>query len=216
MARTKGAKDNHPRKKPTGKRPPQVNPQRPPASPSDEKTGKVPTPPPAAVAARPAIPPSDFKAAIAAELAKEQPAQPGRVPDADPSSGGPPTAPAGFDPAALTLEGLANAWQLPFYGLAKLLQVLRLAPSPGPIIAVGKSRAPEMAKASYPIYEHYARQYVNVHPDQAVNASIGVTLLDGIGIVPDLIDAVMESRADAARAAARTAPPQPDPVPASS
>ena len=80
---------------------------------------------------------------------------------------------------------------------------------PAPIIAVGKDRADVMAQASYPIYEHYARQYVNVHPDQAVNASIGVTALDAIGIIPDLIDAIMVSRADAAQAAARTAPPQP-------
>jgi hypothetical protein len=198
MARTKGAKDNRPRKKPAGQRPTRANPQRPPASPShDEKTGQPQTPPPAAVAERPAIPPTDFKAAIAAELGQRGPSQPGRVP----------AAPAAFDPAALTLDGLANAWQLPFYAVARLLQWLRIAPIAEPIISVGKARAAVMAKASYPIYEHYARQYVNVHPDQAVNASIGVTVLDGIGIVPDLIDAIIESRSTAAKAAARTAPP---------
>jgi hypothetical protein len=107
------------------------------------------------------------------------------------------------------LEGLTNAWQTPFFGLAALLHVLRIAPDPAPIIEVGQRRAKEMAKASYPLWDYYARRYLNVHPDHGVNVAIGVTVLDAIGIVPDLIGAVLESR----RRSVPPPPPQPAPAP---
>lgn len=158
-------------------------------------------------AARPAISPDDFKAAIAAELGHaSQASEPEEGSQAASCS---PPPPASFDPEALTLEGLSNAWRLPFYGLARLLQWLRIAPDPEPIEAVGRRRAKELAKASYPIWEHYARQYVNVHPDQAVNVSIGVTALDAVGILPDLLDAIGESRRRASKPAAAVQPPAP-------
>lgn len=198
MARTKGARDKAKRK---AKAPVKTT-MRPAAA-----TAPVATPtiggerPPE----RPAIAPDDFKAAIAAELGKAS-----ELPGPDnvgSASCSPPVPAASFDPAALTLEGLANAWRLPFYGLARLLAWLRIAPDQEPIEAVGRKHARVMAKASMPIWEHYSRKYLDVHPDQAVNVSIGVTALDGIGIVPDLIDAIGQSRRRAARNAAAVQPP---------
>lgn len=161
---------------------------------------------------RPRLDESEFHAAIAAELQAQSTAVPG--PDnVDSASCSPPAPAASFDPAALTIDGLANAWRVPFYALARLLAWLRVAPDPEPIEAVGRRHAKTMAKASYPIWDHYARQYVNLHPDQAVNAAIGVTVLDGIGIVPDLLDAIGQSRRRASLAAERVQPSTPAAMP---
>jgi hypothetical protein len=163
---------------------------------------------------RPAIPPDEFQAAIAAELNKtfSLSSGPGAVPYSEgsadthtvSSSPGPT-----FDPAALTLDAMAAALHLPFYILAWVLQLFRVAPDPGPILAVGAKHAPTLAKAVYPIYDHYARQYIGEHPDQVVNVSIHVAILDAVGIVPDMIDAVNESRAKAAARQQQQAGPPP-------
>ena len=196
MARTRGAKDLRKRKLPA------TRPIKSPASPIQTQRTEAQS---ASVAERAELPQDDFKAALAAELGKaaagEQSASPGPGQSGDSLTADSTPAP-GFDPNALTLDGLANAWRLPFYGLARLLQWLKVAPDPEPIEAVGRRRAKELAKASYPIWEYYARQYVDVHPDQAVNVAIGVTALDGIGIIPDLIDAVSQSRKRSAPKAA--------------
>jgi hypothetical protein len=204
MARTRGAKDNKPRKK-AAPRPQQIRP-------TSTSQLATPTPEPPSGPVRPALDGSDFKAAIAAELnkasgpAESVPSNPGQ---GDSSPSGPvPDSPA-IDPSALTLEGLSNALRLPFYALARVLKYFRIAPDPEPIEAVGRRRAKELAKAVNPIWDYYARQYVNQHPDQGVNVALGVTALDAIGIVPDLIDAVVESRARAAKAAAAVVTPKP-------
>jgi hypothetical protein len=195
VARKKGAKDKKPRKIPVTRSRP--------AHGSGQTTPPVrreasPAPQTLSGPERPAIPPDDFQAAIAAELKQASPSsveQAGREAPADVGTRtSAPSAPPEFDPSALTEEGLANAWRLPFYGLARLLCLLRIAPEPEPIEAVGRRHAKTMAKASYPIWDYYARQYLNLHPDQTVNVAIGVTALDGIGIIPDLIDAIGESR----------------------
>jgi hypothetical protein len=110
------------------------------------------------------------------------------------------------------MEGLQHAWQTPFYVLAMVLRFIGLAPDPQPILAVGRKRAAELAKATYPVWDYYARQYLHVHPDQQVNVSIGVTVLDAIGIGPDLVEAIYASRANAAKAAAAPGPAGPPPA----
>ncbi|MCU0916906.1 MAG: hypothetical protein MUC88_20450 [Planctomycetes bacterium] len=191
MARTKGAKDKTKRKILS------QSPQRPATKPGltapPDRTQVPPAPSQASGPERLAIPPDDFKAAIAAELRRAESSETSK-PGQGSSDSSPPAPGSAFDPAGLTLDGLANAWRLPFYVLARLLQWLQVAPDPEPIAAVGRRRAKELAKASYPIWDYYARQYVNVHPDQGVNVALGVTALDAIGIVPDLIDAIEESR----------------------
>lgn len=106
------------------------------------------------------------------------------------------------------MDALASALQAPFYALAWLLAVLGIAPDPAPIVAVGQRRAPEFAKATYPIYEYLAAKYIGAHPDQVVNASLHIVVLDGIGLAPDLAEAIQESRRRAAVAAHNGAIPQ--------
>jgi hypothetical protein len=117
---------------------------------------------------------------------------------------GPAPAPA-FEPASLTIDGLASAWQFPFYLLGELLHWLRITPDPEPVFAVGRRRAKDLATPSYIVYEHYARQYLGAEPDNQVVAAACVTGLNAIGIVPDVIEAVKLAR----RRAAQTSPHPP-------
>jgi hypothetical protein len=198
MARTKGAKDAK-KRKPAVKKPPKA---------------KAVTPSPAAgipPIQRPDLPADDFKAAIAAELQScnagaKEPGQENAPPQDSPQ--GP--APA-FDPATLTVDGLASAWQVPFWLLGHALAMFRVIPNAEPVIAVGKRRAKDLAKPSYAIYEHYAREYLGLHPDNAVHVAAGVTALDAIGIVPEIIEACIKSRRQAVAAAGTQG--QPTPVP---
>jgi hypothetical protein len=195
MARTRGAKDKTKRRQPA-KHQSSLAHQRPVKAPP--AAGKDAAPP----ADRPAIPPDEFQAAIAAELgsagvtsdashgAGQDPAQPGS----------PPAQPPPFDPGALTIDGLASAWQLPFYALGKLLHVLRVTPDPEPIYDVGRRRAKDLAKPSYAIYEYCCREYLRLNPDNTVHVAAGATGLNAIGILPDLIDAIARARAKAAAA----------------
>lgn len=160
---------------------------------------------------RPAIPPDEFTAAIAAELRNSQAGQSAsssHANDAAPDTAAPP---ASFDPNSLTIDGLASAWQCAFYALGTLLYWLKVTPDPEPVYAVGRRRAKDLARPSYAIYEHYLREYLAVNPDDTVGVAAGATGLNAIGIVPDLIDAVVKARHKAA-AAAQTQR-QPTPVP---
>lgn len=205
MARTKGARDAKPRKKSvprgTGGRFQKRTPE--PASPATESPIE-----------RPALPIDDFRAAIAAEL--------GQAPNVSPEPGPTPCdglpcpsqAPAGgFDPNALTVEGLTAAWQVPFWALGHLLRLLRIIPSPDPILTVGKRRAKDLARPSYVIYEHYTRQYLNLNPENEVHVAAGVTGLNLAAIVPELVEAVLDARRRSAAAPAGQGGP---PTPASS
>lgn len=183
MARTRGAKDSKPRKKPAPKRP-------------TIKRDPV-------KIERPALPPDDFHAAIAAELHQAPLPQPGQV--ADPQVGPQGPAPASsFDPAALTLDGLASAWQVPFWALGWALTWLRYLPSPEAVTAVGRRRAKDLAKPSYEIYRHLLSEYLSLNPDNQVHAAGAVTALNGVGIVPDLTEAIVKSRREWIAATQRT------------
>jgi hypothetical protein len=156
---------------------------------------------------------AEFQAAIAAELKQASVSiDPGRTEAASTSST--PPAPASFDPSALTIDGLASAWQLPFYLLASLLQLLRIAPEPAPIVAVGRRRAPDLAKPSYVVYVELARRYLQLHPESQLQMAAGATGLNAVGILPELIEAIKDSRRRAGVAEAER-PPAPAPPPAS-
>jgi len=186
MARTKGAKDSKPRKAAVKRAKPKPRPQ-------ETAKGVVPI-------QRPDLPADDFKAAIAEELAQGNAGtEPGQdISTPQDNSQGP--APA-FDPKTLTLDGLASAWQVPFWLLAWMLNVLRVIPDPEPVIAVGRRRAKDLAKPSYAIYEHYTRQYLGLNPENAVHVAAGVTALDAAGIIPEIVEACIKSRRGAVKAA---------------
>jgi len=203
MARTRGAKDKSRRKQPAAKIRTPVRP----SGPSHGSELAAGTPP--GLADRPAVPPGEFEAAIAAELGNtETIACPGPAPSGVTAQ----PAPAQFDPGALTLDGLASAWQCAFYALGTALAWLRITPDPEPVYAVGRRRGKELAKPSYVIYEHYTRQYLQLNPENTVHVAAGATGLNAIGILPDLIDAVIGARR---KAAAKAAQGQPTPVPGS-
>jgi hypothetical protein len=150
------------------------------------------------------LPPDDFRAAIAAEMqscnAGVGSDQPGQQEPAPPQAS-PQAAPA-FDPSTLTTEGLTAAWQVPFWALAWALKILGVIPDPEPVIAVGKRRAKDLAKPSYAIYEHYTRQYLGLNPENSVHVAAGVTALDAVGIVPEIVEACIKSRRSAVRVTA--------------
>lgn len=181
MARTRGAKDTKPRKKPARRGP-------------DSKQGRADLrgqkPKAVPVVERPAIPPDDFATAVAAELGQQAPATPG----ASEQPATPALETPGFDPAALTLDGLASAWQVPFWLLGWALKMLRIIPEPDPVLAVGKRRATDLARPSYEIYTHYAREYLSINPENTVQVAAGVTGLNAIGILPELTEAIVKSR----------------------
>jgi len=207
MARTRGAKDKTLRKKPFHQR---RSAQHPAAAKTVTLTAVTQESPPD----RPAIPPDEFTAAIAAELQTSQPGSPASSPHGgDAPACDSPSPAASFDPAGLTLDGLAAAWQLPFYALGVALRAMRVTPDPEPIFAVGRRRAKDLAKPSYPIYEHYMREYLAVNPDDTVGVAAGATALNAIGIVPEIIDAVVKARRKAAAAQPQPQPSTPIPGP---
>jgi len=209
MARTKGAKDKSQRKiiKPRSQPPRKEVAQTRPPLPAVTPAAPTPAADPRGASA------AEFQAAIAAELKQASVSiDPGRTEAASTSSS--PPAPASFDPSALTIAGLASAWQLPFYLLASLLQLLRIAPDPAPIVAVGCRRAPDLAKPSYVVYVELATRYLQVHPENQLQMAAGATGLNAVGILPDLIEAIKESRRRAGVAGAQVTP-APAPPPAS-
>jgi hypothetical protein len=205
MARTKGARDAKPRKKAAAK------PRK--ASPAAAKTMELgPTSklvPPAEIQ-RPPVPPDDFQAAIAAELNKAS-LSPGPestlAADAafthtDVSAPGP-----AFDPASLTLDGLASAWGLAYYALGVILAWLRVTPDADAVAAVGRRRGKDLAKPSYVLYEHWTREYLDLNPQNTVHVAGGATILNFVGTVPEIIDAVRLSRKRAAQQPRQPASP---------
>jgi len=211
MARTKGAKDK-------GRRRKNISPRQSTQHPAAAKTATLTAVTQESPPDRPAIPPNEFAAAItaaiAAELQTSQPGPPASSPHGDGATACESPGPAAsFDPASLTMDGLASAWQLPFYALGVGLHLLRITPDPEPIFAVGRRRAKDMAKSSYPIYEHLMREYLAVNPDDTVGVAAGATALNAIGIVPEIIDAVVKARRKAAAAQPQPQPPAPVPGP---
>jgi hypothetical protein len=201
MARTKGAKDARPRKKALPRGTGGRFQKRTPIEASPMETTAV---------ERPPLPNDDFQAAIAAELGHAPNAlpEPGPVAETPQVSPQGPAPAGGFDPNALTIEGLTGAWQVPFWALGHLLRMLRIIPSADPIIAVGKRRAKDLARPSYTIYEHYTRQYLNLNPENEVHVAAGVTGLNLAAIVPELVEAVLDARRrSAASPAGQGGPP---------
>jgi len=186
MARTKGAKDRQ-KRKPAAK----LSKAKPPTRSVEPSSWQT---------ERPELSADDFNRAIDAEIATgSTPPGPGQDAPA-PQAGDTPQPVPVFDPSSLTIEGLAGAWQVPFWALAWTLKILRVIPDPEPVIAVGRRRAKDLAKPSYVIYEHYARKYLGLNPDNGVHVAAGVTALNGVGIVPEIVEACLKSRRQAIRA----------------
>jgi len=59
---------------------------------------------------------------------------------------------------------------------------------------VGRRRARDLARPSYEIYRHLLTDYLKLNPDNQVHAAAAVTALNGIGIVPELTEAIVKAR----------------------
>jgi hypothetical protein len=95
--------------------------------------------------------------------------------------------------------------RVPFRVLAAALTVPEIA-------KIGKARAPDLARASYPIFQFYAEKYLAMNPDDPLSLAWAATGL----VLADIGAECAEAVAGARRARPKPAPPgQPVTIPAS-
>lgn len=204
MARTKGAKDKRPRKKPALSMTPNAIRKRKAreAQQATEASGKPETPAPKPTD-RKAEPRSveEFNAAIDAELKQTSDSFPSQDPPADGADrvGTSQQAPAGplEDEALLTRSAWEGVCRVPFRTLGLVLCTLGVIDKDGQT-AIGnlaKKRAPDLARPSYVIFDHYARRYASMNPDDPVSLAIVATGLVAADIAEELAEIIVVDRA---------------------
>ena len=101
----------------------------------------------------------------------------------------------------LTREAWEGVCRVPFRTLALLLGMFGIVPDVGQkaIAAVGKKRAPDIARPSYAIFEHYARKYAEMNPDDPVSLAWAATGLVASDIAEELAEVIVVSRRLAAQ-----------------
>jgi len=150
---------------------------------------------------------AEFNAAIDAELSQRvgtpfsTPAdRPVDEADRVGSSNEQPAGPAGEE-ALLTRQAWEGVCRVPFRTLALCLRVLGIIEDQGQA-AIGKlavKRAPDLARPSYVIFEHYAREYARMNPDDPISLAIVATGLVAADIAEELTEIIVVSRAIAKR-----------------
>jgi len=221
MARTKGAKDKRPRKAPskrtTRKVVKKVTPARRPAS----KPAGTPAETPAANARKdtpPAVPQSvdEFNQAIDAALGVSQAVSPSPG-DSDRPAAGDSVGEHGGSPGPSLIEQEApltrEAWQgvlrVPFRVLGLALAWSGLIDEAGQkaIGLVAEKRAPDLARPSYVLFEHYAKQYAGMDPDNPISLAWAATGLVAASIAEELTEVIVVSRQLARQRRQAPAPP---------
>ncbi len=126
----------------------------------------------------------------------------------DPTAGTMPTgtpAPASSDvDPLLTKEAWEGVLRVPFKMLAEAVQ------APG-VAEIGRKRARDLAKPSYVIFEHYAKEYLAMSPDNPLSFAWVATALVGIDIAGDVGMEIARARAGR-KAAELPGPPEGMPV----
>ena len=182
MPRTQGAIDKHPRKRSTS-----LPKRKKPAAPIALKAPAAPAPA-ADCNSRPA---PEFFDAIDAALAQQ-----GQKPQAD--AGGqaatvgttPACPPAPLSPEPpLTREAWEGVLRVPF----RLLSAATAAPG---VAEIGVKRAKDLARPSYLIFEHYARDYLAMNPDDPLSLAWVATGLVLADIGADVAVEISKARAD--------------------
>lgn len=216
MARTKGAKDKKPRKKPALSMTPNAIRKRQAAAAardrnqtSPERIGKSSAGTDVGRSDRKPEPNSvaEFNAAIDAELKQRAGSPPsataGRPADATDRVGAPIEAPAGpvGDEALLTRQAWEGVCRVPFRTLGLCLRALGIIEDQGQtaIAKLAVKRAPDLARPSYVIFEHYAREYTRMNPDDPISLAIVATGLVAADIAEELTEIIVVSRAIAKR-----------------
>ncbi len=178
MPRTKGAVDKRPRRRQTVSRPKSHAPATPPSG--DNKAGLSTAPSP-----------EFFKEIDAAMGGSHDPQVEPAV--QGPTAGTMPTCTAApvcdeIDPL-LTKEAWEGVLRVPFRMLAIAVQ----APA---VADIGNKRAKELAKPSYLIFEHYAKEYLSLNPDNPLSFAWAATALVLADISADVAVEVAKARAD--------------------
>jgi hypothetical protein len=212
MARTKGAKDKRPR------RPARTAVKKTTRTVATQKTPDVTqkaarknhsaTPPartdPTPAAAVNSV--DEFNAAITAELSgRALPCDQAKPADVGGSTETPPAGLANQE-ALLTREAWEGVCRVPFRTLGLILAWLRIVPDPQPIAAVGTRRAKDLARPSYVIFDHYAKRYMDLNPDDPVSLAIAATGLVAADIAEELTEVIVIQRQLAKQNAGTTGP----------
>jgi len=179
MARTKGAKDQHPRRKPAGS-----------TIRSQSQAGPGPK---VAIPQRPEAPgllqgaqaKEEFRQAIAADLGRSGKTEQGPGPK-------PGQAPEGeIRPAVDVLVGV-EGWQAMLETPFRMLSIWFAVPR---IEEIGHKRGPDLAKPSYPIYCHYIEQWLKANPDDPLVVAKVTTLAVLSGVAFEVWIALQEELA---------------------
>jgi len=212
MARTPGAKDKKPRRKPALSMTPNAIRKR--KKREAEKRTEISRTPD-----KPAPkPPSDrkvettsvdeFNAAIDAALsgksvASSSVAAEGQAADGADRVGAVGEQPPGpiADEVLLTRQAWEGVCRVPFRTLAWILRASGTIEEQGQA-AIGKlatARAPDLARPSYVIFEHYAKEYARMNPDDPISLALVATGLVAADIAEEITEIVLVSRGIAKR-----------------
>jgi len=194
MARTKGAKDRVKRKqsrpatpKPAGQTVTPVQPATKPVQPATKPTAD----------SKPAGASPIDSAEFLRECDRQIGTGSGPPPAAAPLPGAPTAPPA--EPAAeipLTQDAWAGVCRVPF----RLVSHLTGYDSPK---TIGEKRSKDLARASWPIFNHYATEYMHMHPDDPLSLAWAATGLVLADIGEQIFEGVMAERAARAAAVSR-------------
>jgi hypothetical protein len=181
MPRTHGAIDKRPRKRSTGSRPKN--------KPAAQIAAGLPAGDPPAAAPSPEFF-QQIEAAMGGPEKQRTLDEPGsQAPAAVTDGCGPaPVSPAQEEPP-LTKEAWEGLLKMPFRLVGKIMR------SPG-IGIVGIKRAKDLARPSYPIFEHYAREYMALDPGNGLSLAYVATMLVLIDVGGDACVAYLQDRAD--------------------
>jgi len=201
MARTPGAKDKRPRKPRSRKAKPKsatkggakAGPQRAAATPADINA-----------ATRCAIDDvsasvDEFTRAIEAELRPQgivsMPSGSGQASES--------AAQSADDDALLSRQAWCGVCRVPFRVLGRVLVSTGVISQADGIIAVGDKRAPDLARPSYVLFLHYAKEYARLNPDDPISLAWVATGLVGADIAEEIAAAILADRARGKDASAR-------------
>ncbi len=177
MARTKGAIDKRPRKRSNT---PKRSSSQGPTLVATGNSGKSPAP----EAPLPGVNPEFLNAIDSALGGSDKPqVSPGCEGSHEPST------PAVLEEAPLTREAWEGVLRVPFRVLALAVQ------APG-VADVGEKRAKDLARPSYRIFEHYAREYLAMNPDDPLSLAWAATGLVLADIAADVGVEIMRARAE--------------------
>jgi len=107
-----------------------------------------------------------------------------------------PAGPVG-DEALLTRQAWEGVCRVPFRTLGLCLRALGIIEDQGQtaIAKLAVKRAPDLARPSYVIFEHYAREYTRMNPDDPISLAIVATGLVAADIAEELTEIIVVSRA---------------------